>query len=58
MHSWSTFGARTNHKHIQTYKTHHDLNLGEALIIFSMIHHMAYIQMVSFLELPSWDSWN
>jgi hypothetical protein len=41
MRSWSTFGARMNHKQTQTHKTHHSSNLGEAttfpFIIFSMI---------------------
>jgi hypothetical protein len=43
MCSWSTFVAQMNHGHTQIHKTHHDLNLGEAitfpLIVFSMINH-------------------
>jgi hypothetical protein len=43
MHSWNTFDARTNHKHTQIHKTHHNLDLGEAtifpLILCFMISH-------------------
>ncbi len=49
MHSWNTFGARTNHEHTWIHKTHHDLNLGEAItfpfIVLFVISHMDYIQM-------------
>jgi len=49
VHSWSTFGAWTNHGQTQTYKTHHNANLGEVtsfpLIVFSMPSHKAYTQM-------------
>jgi hypothetical protein len=49
MHSWSTFGAWTNHGHTQTHKTHHDLNLEEGttfpLIIFFVLGHKGYTQM-------------
>jgi hypothetical protein len=67
---WSTFGARTSHEHTQTYKTHHDPNLGEAttfpLIIFSVINQRGCIQMLfcpktpklGFLKLTNWDSQN
>jgi len=29
VHSWSTFGVRTNHGQIQTHKTHHGPDLGK-----------------------------
>jgi hypothetical protein len=49
MHSWNTFGARTNHGQTQTHKTHHGLNSGEAttfpLIVFSMPSHRANTQV-------------
>ncbi len=49
MHSWSTFGVRTNHKQIRTYKILHGLNLGEAttfpLIVYSVPLHEGHIQM-------------
>jgi len=53
VHSWNTFGERMNHEHTRTYKTHHILGLGEALIVFFMIHHMVYTQMAFFLGLPN-----
>jgi hypothetical protein len=40
VHSWSTFGARTNHEQTWTHKTHHSPNLGEtatfSFIVFSV----------------------
>jgi hypothetical protein len=49
MHSWSTFGAWTNHEQTQTHKIYHDSDLGEAptfpLIVFSMSSHRASTQM-------------
>jgi hypothetical protein len=46
---WSIFYARTSHKHTQTHKTHHDLDLGEAttfpFILFFVISHRGCIQM-------------
>ncbi len=49
VHSWSTFGAWTNHMHIWTHKTHHGPNLGKAttfpLIVFFVISHRGCIQM-------------
>ncbi len=52
MYNWSTFGARMNHGHTQIHKTHHNPNLGEAItfpiIIFSLIRHDGYTQMVFF----------
>jgi hypothetical protein len=51
MHSWNTFGARTNHGQIRTHKTHHDPDLGEAttfpLIVYFVPFHEAHIQMAS-----------
>ncbi len=50
MHSSSTFGAWTNHKHTQIHKTHHGPDLGAAtilsFILFSMISYEGYIQNV------------
>jgi hypothetical protein len=49
MRSWNTFSARTNHGQTQTHKTHHGLDLGEAitfpLIVFSMPSHAVNTQM-------------
>jgi hypothetical protein len=49
MHGWSTFASRMNHWHIQTHKTHHGPNMGEAttfpFIIFSVISQGNYIHM-------------
>jgi hypothetical protein len=46
VHRWNIFGALMNHKHSQTHKTHHSLDLGEGttflLIIFLLIHHEGY----------------
>jgi hypothetical protein len=62
MHSWNIFGARTNHEHTQTHKTHHNPNLGEVtafpLIIFSMINHKGYIQMSFCPDIPKSGSQN
>jgi hypothetical protein len=48
MHSWNTFNAWTNHGQTQIHKTHHGLNLGEAitfpLIIFFVPSHGANTQ--------------
>jgi hypothetical protein len=59
MHSWSTFGARTNHGQTRTHKTHHSLELGEAttfpLIVYFVPLHEAHIQMAfcpKSLEIP------
>ncbi len=56
MHSWSTFGARTNHEHTQTHKIHHGPNLGEAttfsLIVFYVVNHKGYTQMAFSPEIP------
>jgi hypothetical protein len=45
MHSWSTFGAQTNHEQTHTHKTHHGLDLGEVttcpLIILFVLGHGA-----------------
>jgi hypothetical protein len=49
VHSLSTFGVRTNHGQIQTHKTHHGPDLGEAttfpLIMYYVPLHEAHIQM-------------
>ncbi len=49
MHSWSTFGAWTNHEQTWTHKIHHDSVLGEAitflLIIFFVLGHGVSTQM-------------
>jgi hypothetical protein len=56
MHNWNIFGAWMNHKHTQSYKTHHSPNLKEAttfrLIIFSLISHGGYIQISFCLRTP------
>jgi hypothetical protein len=56
MHNWNTFDAWTNHGHTRTHKTHHDLDLGEAmtipLIVFSVMSHRSYIQMSFCLGVP------
>jgi hypothetical protein len=52
MHSWSTFGAKTNHEQTWTHKTHHGSDLREAttfpLIVYFVPFHEAHIQ--------SWNS--
>jgi len=62
VHSWSTFGARTNHGQIPIHKTHHGLDLGEAttfpLIIYFVPLHEAHIQMAFCLGTPKWESRN
>ncbi len=49
MHSWSTFGAQTNHGQTQTHQTHHGPDLGEAttfpLIVFYVPGYGASTQM-------------
>jgi hypothetical protein len=49
MCSCSTISAWTNPKHTRTHKTHHGLDLGEAItfpfIVFFMFGHKAYTQM-------------
>ncbi len=49
MHSWSTFGARTNHRQTWIHKNHHNPDLGETttfpLIVFYMLGHEASTQM-------------
>jgi len=62
VHSWSTFGARTNHGQTWTHKTHHGPDLGEAttfpLILYFVPPHEAHIQMVFCLGTPKWESQN
>jgi hypothetical protein len=52
MHNWSTFGARTNHGNTWIHKTHHNLDLREAmtfpLIVFFVISHGGCTQMSFF----------
>jgi hypothetical protein len=59
VHSWSTFGARTNHGQIRTHKTHHGPELGEAtnfaLIIYYVFLHKAHIQMTYCPKTPKWE---
>jgi hypothetical protein len=49
VHSWSTFGAKTNHVQIRTHKIHHGLDLGEAttfpLIVYFVFGHETSTQM-------------
>jgi hypothetical protein len=60
MHSWSTFGVRTNHEQTRTHKIHHSLDLGKAitfpLIVYSVPLHEAHIQMAFCLGIPKWVS--
>jgi hypothetical protein len=62
VHSLSTFGARTNHGQIQTHRTHHSLDLGEAttfpLIVYFVPLHKAHIQMTFYPRIPKWESRN
>jgi len=62
MHSWNTFGARTNHGQTQIHKTHHGPDLGEAatfpLIVYFVPLHEAHIQMAFCLGSPKWESRN
>ncbi len=50
MHSWSSFGARTNHGQTQIHKTHHNPDLGEPItflfIVFFVSSHGACTQML------------
>ncbi len=68
MHSWSTFGAWTNHGHTQTHKTHkthHGPDLKEAttlpFIIFFVINHEGYILFTLWRAITSyinlWLKW-
>jgi len=56
MHNWSTFGARTNHEQTQTYKIHHNFDLGEAttfpFIVFYVPSLGACTQMSFCLRIP------
>ncbi len=49
MHSWSTFGVGTSHGQIQTHKTYHGLDLGEAttfpFTVYFLPLHKTHIQM-------------
>jgi hypothetical protein len=55
----STFGARTNHGQTRTHKTHHGLDLREAitllLIVFSMPGHGPTPKCHFVPGLPSWS---
>jgi hypothetical protein len=58
VHSLSTFDARTNYEQIQTHKTHHGPDLGEAttfsLIVYYVLLHEAHIQMAFCPGTPKW----
>jgi hypothetical protein len=68
VHSLSTFGAKMSHEQIQTHKTHHGSNLGEAttfpFIVYSMHGHGTSTQMsfcpmtpkCEFRNSQNWDS--
>jgi len=62
MHSWSTFGVKTNHMQIQTHKTHHSPNLGEVttlpIIVYFVPIYEAHIQMAFCPGTPKWESRN
>ncbi len=55
MHSWTIFGAQTNHGLTRAHKIHHNLNLGGShhlpLHRILLIRHRGYTQMVFFLGL-------
>jgi len=55
VHSWSTFGARTNYGQTRTHKTHHGLDLGEAttfpLVVYFVPSHEAHIPKLGLLQL-------
>jgi len=51
MHSWSTFGARTNHIHTWTHKTHHGPDF--FFVILFVISHEGYIQMSFYPKTPN-----
>jgi hypothetical protein len=55
-HSW----CMDDHGQARTHKTHHDLDLGEAitfpLIVFSMLGHWANTQMLFCSRTPKWES--
>jgi hypothetical protein len=60
MHGYNTFGAWMNHRHTQTHKIHHGLDLEEAntfhVIVFSMTNHRGCTQMSFFPKLFSQES--
>jgi hypothetical protein len=62
VHGCNIFGVRTNHGQIQTNKSHHNPNLGEAitfpLIVYSMANHRTKIQMTFCPGTPKWESRN
>jgi hypothetical protein len=62
MHGWNTFGAQANHGQTQIHKTHHDLDLGEAitfpLIIYFVSGHETSTQMSFCLGSPKWEPQN
>ncbi len=57
MHSWSILGARMSHWQIQTHKTHHGLDLGEAttfpFIVYYVLLHETHIQMAFWFGTPT-----
>jgi hypothetical protein len=66
VHSWNTFRARTSHERTHIYKTHHDLDLGEAttfpLIVFFMPSHgpntqMSFCPRTPNLGVPKFSKW-
>jgi hypothetical protein len=62
MQSWNIFGAKMNHGQIQTHKTHHGSDLGEAttfpLILCSVPSHGTGTQMSFCHGIPKWESQN
>jgi hypothetical protein len=60
MHSWTTFGAKMTHMRTQTYKIHHDPELGAAttfpLIVYFVPRHETGIQMAFCPRTPKWES--
>ncbi len=62
VHSWNTFGVRTNLVQPQTHKTHHGPDLGEAttfpLILYFVALYEGLIQMIFCPEILKWESQN
>jgi hypothetical protein len=62
VHSWSTFGVRTNHTQTRIHKIHHGPDLGKAttfpLIVYFVPLHEAHIQMAFCFGTPKWESQN
>jgi hypothetical protein len=62
MHNLNTFGAKKSHGQPWIHKTHHGLDLGEAitfpLIVLFVPLHKDHIQMAFCPGTPKWESRN